>query len=188
MTEPMLSFECPLGGKHRIPGRSDLRVMKNGYLHFTIACDCGPEGLADADTEPHPTRDHLAFVEGDAPNADQWLRLDDLAEGWFHTNPHAPAPDKTGTWAQHRAYCRELIEDDARHYTGDSFEPDSADRAARSVPCPNCGADAGAKCQRPSGHSVRKPHAGRTERHESQGQDAETVEQAALEAFQPGDV
>jgi len=31
------------------------------------------------------------------------------------------------------------------------------------VACPDCGAGAGAKCQRPSGHTVRKSHAERVE-------------------------
>ncbi|WP_449289187.1 zinc finger domain-containing protein [Natrinema gari] len=47
---------------------------------------------------------------------------------------------------------------------GNDDQPDHA--AARTVPCPSCGANPERKCKRPGGHRVRKCHAARVERAE----------------------
>jgi len=52
----------------------------------------------------------------------------------------------------------DLVDDLDRRKKGGA---DKADRRAREVARPSCGANAGRKCKRPSGHRVRKSHADR---------------------------
>lgn len=162
---PLITYDCAHGTEHTIPS-DDVRVLKIGQAGFVIACVCGDEPLEEAHEPPHPGDRHLMNVYHDDPDVDEWLVLDDLADDWYDTNPWEPVEGKPGVWAQVRQRARDRAEEMANDYgsTGgvDGGE-DEIDRAAREVECPNCGASEGTKCQRPSGHSVRKCHNARVE-------------------------
>lgn len=182
--------ECGFGVEHVLTG-PDVRVMKSGENHFVIACNCSEEPLSEANERPHPTDKHLGTIEGAWPSPEQWVALDDLADGWYNEDEHLPIEDERwdGTPAQRRATKREKIEKLAKDSkTNASGGADEEDEQAREVPCPNCGANAGRKCKRPSGHHVRKAHSDRKEAAREAGEigsdDPEAgAEQAGLGEF-----
>ncbi|PCR88618.1 zinc finger domain-containing protein [Natrinema ejinorense] len=181
---PIVTYECRLSGRtHTIPS-DDVRVMKSGDGDFVVACACGDDSLAEADERPHPTPDQFVNIDANAPSPSEWLRLEDCANGWYAVDPWEPPEEYTGTRAQRRARVRERAKGLADGTSGPiDGEHDEQDEAARKVPCPYCGASAGRKCQRPSGHRVRSCHAERKAALEG-GEAGNEPEQAALGAFQ----
>lgn len=183
---PVVTYECPLAGdEHAVPG-PDVRIMKVGDGGFVIACDCSEEELDDADEEPHPTTDHLVNVYARDPSPEEWLVLEDAADGWCGTTRWHSPEDFDGTRGQRRVDFRKKIEeiadDNDENQRGGA---DERDKAARAVPCPHCDVGAGQKCQRPSGHTVRKSHADRVQTALDEGviatqENEERTEQAAL--------
>jgi len=162
---------CGFGEEHNLDG-SDVRVMRSGAGNFVMACTCSEEPLTEADEPEHPTEDHIGFIDGKWPTPEQWLTIDNLADGWYNERPHVPVdnPDFDGTPAQLRRDMREKIKDIAdTKETAASGGADEEDEKARQVPCPSCGANAGRKCQRPGGHRVRKCHADRSENAREEG-------------------
>lgn len=184
-----VTYECPIAGvEHRLPG-PDVRVMKIGDAGFVVACNCGPEALEDADEQPHPTEDHIVNVYGDDPSPEEWLELEDAADGWYETTRWHPAPEGfDGTLGKRRQEfrdkIREIADDNDENSRGGA---DETDRAARAVECPMCEAPTGQKCRRPSGHRVRKSHADRKDLAREAGElgakDAETTCQGELSAW-----
>lgn len=129
-----------------------------------MPCGCGPESVDDAEESPHPITDHLVNIYAEDPSPAQWLTLEGAADGWYDTTAWDSPEGFEGVNGQRRARFREQIREIAD--TNDRNERGGAterDRVARGVACPDCGAGAGAKCQRPSGHTVRKSHAERVE-------------------------
>jgi len=186
--EVVLTYECPLAGaEHHVPG-PDVRIMKIGDGGFVVACDCAAEPLTAADEQPHPTRDHLVNIYADGPSPRQWLVLENAANGWYNTTAWDCPEDYEGTHGQRRANFRERIEEIAdandRSKRGGA---DETDVAARGVSCPDCGAGAGQKCQRPGGHRVRKSHRARKDAAREQGHlgdgREQGSEQASIEAW-----
>ena len=168
-SSPVVTYRCPIADReHAVPG-PDVRVLRVGDGGFIVACDCGPESLADVDTAPHETVDHLVNVYAGDPSPAQWLRLEDAADGWHDTTQWDEPADAAGTWGQRRARFRERVREIADTEDGRSLEPDVEQRQAREVACPKCSADVGQKCQRPSGHRVRTAHADRVDRARSAG-------------------
>ncbi|WP_202614602.1 zinc finger domain-containing protein [Halostella litorea] len=162
--EAIVTYDCPLGGQHAPPG-DEVRIMFWDGGEFVVACVCGGEPLTEANSQPHPTRDHLVMIGANDPTPAEWLRLDAAADGWYALNPHTPREHGTGTYAQQRQQIRERARELA-----DEAEPepidgnhDERDEAARGVVCPKCNANSGRKCQRPSGHRVRSSHSARIE-------------------------
>lgn len=183
MPERVITYECPIAGvEHGLPGEH-VRVLRTGTGGFIVACDCGPEALADADTRPHPTVDHLVNIYIDDPSPAEWLRLDDAADGWYAVSAWDIPEAGEGTWGQRRADFRERVEDAADTADGRDLEETPADEEAREVACPSCGAVAGRKCQRPSGHRVRKPHATRVEAVQADGESTMELAQAELSGW-----
>ncbi|WP_066418884.1 zinc finger domain-containing protein [Halorubrum aethiopicum] len=164
MTDRVLTYECHVSdADHDVPG-PDVRIMKIGDGGFIVACGCGPESLDDADESPHPITDHLVNIYAEDPSPTQWLTLEDAADGWYDTTAWNSPEGFEGTHGQRRARFREKITEIAD--TNDRNERGGAsqrDRDARGVACPDCDAGVGTKCQRPSGHRVRKSHAERVE-------------------------
>jgi hypothetical protein len=162
MTTEIVTYECPIAGnEHTIPG-PDTRVLKIGDGGFVIACDCGPEPLAEADSKPHPTVDHLVNVYAGDPSPEQWVSLESLADDWLDTTRWHSPDGYEGTNGQRRADFREKVKEIADEPDGRDLEPSSEEKRARkNVDCPYCGAKAGRKCQRPSGHRIRTPHSDR---------------------------
>lgn len=186
MTNSPVTYECPIAGaEHALPG-PDVRVMKIGDGGFVVACDCGPEDLEDADEEPHPTEDHIVNVYADDPSPEEWLVLEDSANGWYGTTRWHSPEDYDGTLGQRRAEFRDRIEEIADTDDGRDLEPDETEIRAREVECPACGANEGHKCQRPSGHRVRKPHAARVDAVTDTIDEPATLGQSDLSAFLEG--
>lgn len=170
MTETIVSYECPETGlEHAVPGE-DVRVMMVGDGGFVVACECGPEPLDDVDSRPHASVDHLVNIYVDAPSASEWLALEAAADGWYDTSAWEPADGYDGTNGQRRARVRDRMQSrvDAAE-TSSSGGATAADEAARAVACPACDATEGRKCQRPSGHRVRKSHADRKQLARTEG-------------------
>lgn len=163
--DPVLVYACHVAdAEHAVPG-PDVRIMKTGDGGFVIACDCTEERLDDADEPPHPVAEnaHLVNVYADDPSPSQWLVLEDAADGWYDATMWDAAPEGfDGTLGKRRQELRDAIEqvadDNDRNSRGGA---DDLDRRARDVACPECGASVGVKCQRPSGHRVRKSHVAR---------------------------
>ena len=161
--EQIITYTCGHGAEHAIPS-DEVRVMAWGATGFEVACCCGPEPLADANEEPHEDESllHVASIRGDAPSPAEWLALEDVRDGWFHENPWRLIKSRGKTPMEMRASVHEGIEgiadDNDRSRRGGA---DETDTAARGVECPDCGAGEGEKCQRPSGHRVRRSHAAR---------------------------
>jgi len=164
MSDRVLTYECHVGdAAHDVPG-PDVRILKTGDGGFIVACGCGPESVDDAEESPHPITDHLVNIYAEDPSPAQWLTLEGAADGWYDTTAWDSPEGFEGVNGQRRARFREQIREIAD--TNDRNERGGAterDRVARGVACPDCGAGAGAKCQRPSGHTVRKSHAERVE-------------------------
>ena len=164
MSDRVLTYECHVGdAAHDVPG-PDVRILKTGDGGFIVACGCGPESVDDAEESPHPITDHLVNIYAEDPSPAQWLTLEGAADGWYDTTAWDSPDGFEGVNGQRRARFREQIREIAD--TNDRNERGGAterDRVARGVACPDCGAGAGAKCQRPSGHTVRKSHAERVE-------------------------
>lgn len=164
MTDRVLTYECHVGdGSHDVPG-PDVRILKIGDGGFIVVCGCGPESVDDAEESPHPIENHLVSIYAEDPSPSQWLTLEEAADGWYDTTAWDSPEGFEGVNGQRRARFREKVREIAD--TNDRNERGGAterDRAARGVPCPDCGAGVGTKCQRPSGHSVRKSHADRVE-------------------------
>lgn len=159
----IVSYECRVSGvKHPIPS-ADTRVMKIGDGGFVIACACSSEPLSETDTAPHPTDDHLVNVYGADPSPEDWLRLEALADGWFETTRWHSPDGWEGTHGQRRHDFSQQVESIADRDDGRSLEPTPAQQRALEVACPDCGASAGRKCKRPSGHRVRTPHQDRVD-------------------------
>lgn len=177
----IVRYTCGFGTEHTIPG-DDIRVLKVPDYGFVVACDCSSESLAEAHDPPHPTEGHLASIAGDAPTPEQWLALDDLSDGWYDTEPWIPLDEGKGKPFRRRQHCRDKISEDADHGVDETSE----DIQARSVPCPNCGASEGSKCERPSGHTVRNSHADRVQAAREAGvlddETEDTGNQARLDA------
>lgn len=179
--------ECGHGTSHHFAD-DDVRVMKSGENDFVMACDCGPESLEETDTRPHESEAHLGSLEGACVSPSQWLALDDLTEGWYNESPHEPIEDPRwpGTPAQRRTRKREIVEEAADAKSKNrSGGADAVDEEARAVACPSCDANEGRKCQRPSGHRVRKSHAARKEKARDEGvldgEDAEETSQLTID-------
>jgi hypothetical protein len=171
MTDLVLTYECHLTDReHDVPG-PDVRIMRIGDLGFVVACDCADEPLAEADEEPHPTVDHLVNIYWEGPSPEQWLTLEDHADGWYGTTAfETPESDKfDGTHGQRRQQFRDKVENVVGRNDGRDLENTETQKQVRRVECPYCGASRGRKCQRPSGHRVRKNHADRRERAEEEG-------------------
>lgn len=199
MSEPIVSFECPFGTEHDVPG-DDVRVLRSGESHFLIACGCSPVPLAAAHL-PHEQvwrfldvdeNSHLAFVDGTVPSSSQWLTLDDLADGWYDDDPWRWLPEYNGTPETLRDEIREQVRDLADDTAAaESGGASVVDEQARAVACPSCGVDADQKCERPGGHSVRKSHADRVERAREEGfvddatesDETPSTEQSELEGY-----
>jgi hypothetical protein len=147
--------------------------MAWGATGFEVACTCGPEPLAEADEPPHDSVDHLASIHGTAPSPQEWLALENAREGWYDENPWRIVEGEGKTPLKLRGDIRDgmadLAADRDRRESGGA---DEADRRAREVACPFCGADAGRKCKRPSGHRVRKSHADRKAAVDTAGDDS----------------
>jgi hypothetical protein len=162
VSDRVLTYDCFVSdAAHDVPG-PDARIMKIGDGGFVVACGCGPESVDDADASPHPITDHLVNIYAEDPSPAQWLTLERAADGWYDTTAWESPEGFEGVNGQRRERFREQIREIAD--TNDRNERGGAterDRLARKVACPDCGAGAGAKCQRPSGHSVRKSHADR---------------------------
>lgn len=187
MNAAIVTYGCPLSGRtHAIPS-DEVRVMKDGDGDFVVACACGDQALENADEKPHPTPDQYVNIDANAPSPSEWLRLENCAEGWYAADPWTPPEGYTGTRAQRRQQVRERAKELADSVPGehDGFDPDRH-AAAREVPCPSCGANAGRKCKRPSGHRVRKCHADRLEHVEEDQDSAGPSDQVGLEEFAGG--
>ncbi|MDF9747871.1 zinc finger domain-containing protein [Natrinema salsiterrestre] len=128
------------------PTDTKTRIMKTGDAGFVVACACGADTLEDADERPHETPDQFVNIDANAPSSTEWLRLEEAAEGWYAADPWTPPESYIGTRAQRRQRVRERVRE-----------------IADEVACPTCGANAGRKCQRPSGHRVRSAHADRVD-------------------------
>lgn len=162
---------CGFDEDHALNG-PNVRVLRSGAGNFIVACTCSEEALSAAHEPEHPTDQHLGFLHGKHPSPEQWLALDELADGWYDEQPHVPVedPEHTGTPAQLRAEMREKIEDIADTRTASrSGGAGKEDVKARQVECPSCGVGEGQKCERPGGHSVRKCHADRKEAAREEG-------------------
>lgn len=169
MTEPsIVSYECKHRTQHRVPG-DDVRVLKTGQAGFVLACDCAEEPLDETHEPPHPGDRHLANVYGKDPSPEEWLDLEEVADGWYDTDPWEPVDGKPGVWAQVRQRFREQVAEIADDRGGIDGGETEEDVRARDVECPNCSANPGVKCQRPSGHTVRKCHADRIELAKAEG-------------------
>lgn len=181
----IITYACGHGAEHAIPS-DDVRVMAWGATGFEVACTCGPEPLAEADEPPHDSVDHIASIEGAAPSPEEWLALETARDGWFHENPWRLVKSEGKTPMELRATIRDgmedIADDNSRNSRGGA---DETDEAARAVPCPYCGATAGTKCQRPSGHRVRRSHAARKDDAGvgEGGDDSDTTDQATLEVW-----
>lgn len=161
MTEPVVTYTCPLAGtEHSIPG-PDTRLIRTGDGGFIVACDCAPEPLDETDSKPHPTTDHLVNIYADDPSPDEWLQLEAAADGWYATSAWASPDGYDGTNGQRRAQFRQQVEDLADNSSPTPAEPTDRQKATRGVPCPSCDAGENQKCRRPSGHEVRIPHSDR---------------------------
>lgn len=161
--DPIVTYECGHGARHAVPS-ADVRVLRVGDGGFVVACTCGPENLDEVASEPHESTDHFANVYAEAPSAEEWLRLESVADGWYGVEPWETPADEgmTGTHAHRRARFRKKVE--AAANAADSFDGERRDpenEAAKQVPCPECGADPGAPCRRPSGWSTPEAHADR---------------------------
>jgi len=184
--EQIITYTCGHGAEHAIPS-DEVRVMAWGATGFEVACYCGPEPLAGADEPPHDSVDHIASIKGLDPSPEEWLALENVRDGWYDENPWRLIKSRGKTPMEMRASVREGIEDIAddndRNRRGGA---DETDTAARAVECPDCGAGEGEKCQRPSGHRVRRSHAGRKEaagvaEEETAGEEA--TDQTSLEGW-----
>ncbi|MFT4920822.1 MAG: hypothetical protein ACI8XM_000013 [Haloarculaceae archaeon] len=167
MSEPdsdaVVSYDCPAAGQtHTVPGE-DIRVLRVGDGGFVIACACSDEGLDVVDEPPHPSVDHLVNVYADDPSPEEWLRLEAAADGWHDTTAWTSPDGYPGTNGQRRAQFREQVEALVDDVDGRDLEPSKTQKQALEYDCPSCGATSGRKCQRPSGHRVRTPHAARTD-------------------------
>jgi hypothetical protein len=204
--DSIVNFECPFGTEHTVPG-DDVRVLRHGESHFYIACDCSPVPLEFAH-HPHELisrfcrQEHilqfvnveedsyLAFVDGTTPSPEQWLALEELAEGWYDDNPWRWLPEYNGTpetlREEMREQVREIADTNDKNSRGGASDED---RQARAVSCPACGAEEGTKCQRPSGHDVRQSHSDRIQLAiendiiEKETNDPPSTEQVALEGW-----
>jgi len=153
MSDRVLTYECHVGdAAHDVPG-PDVRILKTGDGGFIVACGCGPESVDDAEESPHPITDHLVNIYAEDPSPAQWLTLEGAADGWYDTTAWDSPEGFEGVNGQRRARFREQIREIAdtndRNERGGATERDRASPAG--VACPDCGAGAGAKCQRPSG-------------------------------------
>jgi hypothetical protein len=133
-------------------------------------------------------------VYGADPSPEEWVELEDAAEGWYDTTRWHSPEGYEGTHGQRRQQNREAIRDLADTDDGRDLEPSHQDLQARSVECPNCGAAEGRKCKRPSGHRVRKPHSDRVDAaraagvlDDSAGETDSPDRQESLQAFAGGD-
>ena len=175
----IVTYTCGHGADHAIPS-DDVRVMAWGATGFEVACTCGPEPLAEADEPPHDSVDHIASVKGAAPSPEEWLALEGVRDGWYDENPWRLVESEGKTPMELRAIIRDGIEDladdNSRNSRGGA---DETDEAARAVPCPYCGASSGTKCERPSGHRVRRSHAARKDAAGvDRGDDSDTTERS----------
>ena len=169
MADPVITYECPIAGnKHAVPG-PDVRVLRIGDGGFVVACGCGPESLAESDDPPHPTVDHLVNIYRDDPSPEQWMQLEQAADGWHDTSMWKIPEGYNGTNGQRRAKFREKMETIADHKSRQNDTTrakdgiDRTDPQIRAVPCPSCEAAEKQKCIRPSGHQVKRAHADRIE-------------------------
>jgi predicted RNA-binding Zn-ribbon protein involved in translation (DUF1610 family) len=185
MSEPdgdvVVSYDCPAAGRtHAVPGE-DVRVLRVGDGGFVIACDCSPEPLDVVDEPPHPSDDHFVNVYVDDPSPEEWLRLEEAADGWHDTTAWTSPDGYRGTNGQRRAQFRQKVESLVDDADGRDLEPSEKQKQALEYDCPSCGAAAGRKCQRPSGHRVRTPHAARTDLvDDPAGETTPTFEQTTL--------
>ena len=183
-TDVVVQYECHVSGvEHDVPG-PDVRIMKVGDGGFVIGCGCGDESLDELDETPHPHDDHIVNVYANDPMPSDWLVLEDHADGWYDTTAFDVPEEFDGTNGQRRAKIRERAKKIADADDGRDLEETEEDRQARTVACPHCGATAGRKCKRPSGHRVRKPHAERVDAAVEAGHidtgDDDTHEQSTL--------
>jgi len=162
MSDRVLTYECHVGdAAHDVPG-PDVRILKTGDGGFIVACGCGPESVDDAES-PHPITDHLVNIYAEDPSPAQWLTLEGAADGWYDTTAwDSPEGSRRERPAARpiREQIREIADTNDRNERGGATEARSR-RPRGGVS--DCGAGAGAKCQRPSGHTVRKSHAERVE-------------------------
>lgn len=161
--DAIVTYECGHGARHAVPS-ADVRVLRVGDGGFVVACTCGPEALDEVSSEPHESTDHFANIYAEAPSPEEWLRLEAVADGWYDVNPWEPpaAEGVIGTHASRRERFRRKVEahvDAANSF--DAARSDSENEAAKRVPCPQCGADVGASCERPSGWDTPEAHADR---------------------------
>lgn len=161
--DPVVHYDCPAAGQtHAVPGES-VRVLRTGDGGFVVACSCGEEPLEDVDEPSHPGVDHLVNVYADDPSPAEWLRLEEASDGWYDTMAWRSPDGYRGTNGQRRARFREQVEALVNKADGRDLEPSETQEQALAHECPYCGAASGRKCQRPSGHRVRTPHAARTD-------------------------
>jgi hypothetical protein len=169
MTETVVVYVCHIAGNtHCVPGE-DVRILRVGDGGFVIACNCGPESLEGVDEPPHETVDHLVNIYADDPSPEDWLRLETAAEGWHDVDPWNSPDNYEGTYRERRANFKERVKRIADDIDGRGFNESDREKRAKQVSCPDCGANVGEKCKRPSGHTVATPHAERIEKAVNKG-------------------
>lgn len=190
MTPKPVTYECPIAGTEHQVISEDTRILKIGDGGFVIACNCGPESLDEVDEPPHKTVDHMVNVYAEDPTPEKWLELEGEADGWHDTHAWDIPEGFNGTNGQRRAQFRQKVEDIADTQDGRSLKMSAEQKQALKVECPNCGASQDSKCNRPSGHTVRNPHADRVEAAKEAGiidspsnNTTDQTEQADMTAF-----
>jgi len=164
-----VAYECPIAGnEHRVIG-PDTRILKIGDGGFVVACSCGPESLDEVDEPPHETTDHMVNIYAQDPSPEKWLEIEAAAEGWHDTTMWESPDGFEGTNGKRRAEFREKVKEIADTKDGRSLTMSSEQKQALKVECPDCSASAGSKCKRPSGHTVRTPHADRVDAAKEEG-------------------
>ncbi|RJX43103.1 hypothetical protein DM826_07295 [Halonotius aquaticus] len=168
MVEIVLEYECHVtGDNHAVPG-PDVRIMRIGDGGFVVGCNC-VEPLVDVDDEPHETVDHLVNIYANDPSPRQWLTLERAADGWYGTTMWESPEGFEGTNGSRRAEFRDRVADIVDEQDGRDLQPTEDELQARKIACPHCGATPGQKCERPSCHRIRKPHAERIEAAKMEG-------------------
>lgn len=166
LAEPLAKYRCRLGTRQTIPGE-DVRILRTGDGGFLAACDCSAEPLAETHEQPHESKAHLSYIDGRKISADDWVALEDLADGWYDVDPSESVEGYSGTYQERRESFASRMREQAESPDVDpmfnSLDEQRRHEEAREVPCPDCGANAGRKCVRPGGHRVRKCHADRVE-------------------------
>lgn len=180
--DSIFKYKCPLAGEWHTIHSEEVRVLRVSDGGFLLCCDCGPEDLADVEEKPHPTVDNQVNIYANDRPPIEWLELDQVSDGWYCTSPFEPHPKRRSTvgqfWAELRERAKKLSKKERKRKEKRPSDQTHEEKNAMKVECPYCGASAGVKCQRPSGHSVRFVHKDR--------KDA-AIEAGYLDSKQPTD-